>query len=42
MSNEWQTLERPDSDYPDYERFMEYERWDDEGRYLIEEDETDD
>lgn len=31
-------IERPDSDYPDYKRRMEWELWDDDGRDLLEED----
>lgn len=35
-------IERPDSDYPDYKRRMEWEEWDDDGRYVIEEDDDED
>lgn len=35
-------IERPDSDYPDYKRRMEWEEWDDDGRYVIEDEEIDD
>lgn len=31
-------IERPDSDYPGYKDAMEFEEWDDDGRYLIEDD----
>ncbi len=31
-------IERPDSDYPGYRDAMEFESWDDDGRYLIEDD----
>lgn len=41
MRNDW-FIERPDSDYPDYADYMEYEVWDDDGRYLIEEDNEED
>lgn len=36
MRNEL-SIERPDSDFPGYHDAMEWEEWDDEGRYLIEE-----
>lgn len=29
-------IERPDSDYPDYKRRMEWEIWDEDGRDLLE------
>lgn len=31
-------IERPDSDYPGYRDAMEFENWDDDGRYLIDDD----
>lgn len=34
-------IERPDSDYPGYRDAMEFEEWDDDGRYLIEDDDDD-
>lgn len=32
-------IERPDRDYYGYEDAMEWETWDEDGRYLLEEDE---
>lgn len=34
-------IERPDSDYHDYKRRMEWEIWDEDGRDLLEGDEFD-
>lgn len=34
-------IERPDRDFAGYEDAMEWEQWDDEGRYLIEPEDED-
>ena len=42
MLNDWD-IERPDRDFPGYHDAMEWEEWDEDGHFLIEEEnETDD